>query len=109
MQESGEVIMKVIVKEVGKNPEVKDIEDKLEVYQEIVDGCSIEVVPLLPHVGLICCGEGKLKNKPANIVVDKDIIVGNIVIVGTSGEDFRSLTDSEIFLVQVFLLVCNLR
>lgn len=95
--------MKVIVKEVGKNPEVKEIEDKLEVYQKIVEG-YIEVVPLFNNIVIVCNEEGKLQNKEPNILLGNEIIAGNIVIVGTEGEEFRGLTDDEIFLTQIHLL-----
>lgn len=100
--------MKVIVKEVGKNPQVKEIEDDLKVYREIVEG-HIEVVPLFKDVVIICNEEGKLQGKAPNIKLNHDIVVGNIVVVGTYGEEFRGLTEGELFLAKIQLLCsCSL-
>lgn len=87
--------MKVIVKEVGKNPEVREIENKLSVLQGLVGG-HIEVVRIA-DVLLICNEEGKLDGLPANFSTGHDVIVGTAVFVShdNSGE-FIGLSDYQV-------------
>ena len=78
--------MKVIVKKVGREPEVVEIEDKLEVYQEIVGG-HIEVFHLWNDILCICNEEGKLNGMLPNIMYRGDIICGDIIFISARGED----------------------
>lgn len=91
--------MKVLVKKVGKKPEVREIEDKLEVYQKIVDG-YIEVIPFAENVLCICNAEGKLNNLPANFILFDDVIVGDVIFISASGEDFCGLDERQIKLIE---------
>lgn len=45
------------------------------------DGKEYEVV-------IVCDEEGKLKHKMPNIALGRDIICGDIIILGSDGEDF---------------------
>lgn len=87
--------IQILVKEVGKEPEVRTIPNTLEALQEIVGG-YIETVFTKSGLVLICDEDGKLKRKPRNFLWGDDIIVGTVFFVGNTGEDFRGLTDSEI-------------
>ena len=90
--------MKIIVKEVNKQPEVREIENELSVLQELVDG-YIEVVRI-DDILLICNEEGKLQGLPPNFSIGHDTIVGTAVFVGFDGsEDFTSLTDMQVLWV----------
>ncbi len=94
--------MKVIVKKVGGEPEVVEIEDKLEVYQRIVGG-HIEVFPLWDGILCICNEEGKLNGMLPNIMYGREIICGDIIFISARGEDFMGLSDVQIDMLNVIL------
>ena len=82
--------------------EIKEVEDKLHNYQEIVDGL-IDYVSVDNGVDMIIDDEGKLKNKPVNAIAtlllnwNEDFIVGDVFIVGVNKEgETISLTDKQI-------------
>lgn len=88
--------MRVIVKEVGKSPVVKDIENTLDALKSLVGG-YIEVVRLDDSVLLICNEEGKTQGLPPNFSTSYDVIVGTVVFVSFDGkEDFTDLNDWQI-------------
>ena len=91
--------MKVIIKEVKKQPKVADIENELTVFQKLVGG-YIEVVRLDDDILLICNEEGKIQGLQPNFSVGRDVIVGTAVFVAFDGEeDFTSLSDNQIMSV----------
>ena len=89
--------LKILYKEVGKTPEVIEIEDTLEAKQKLVNGL-IEVVPYIDDMLLICNEEGKILKMHPNLDFIYDYIAGNCFVVGDDFENagFRSLTDEEI-------------
>lgn len=87
--------MKVVVKEVGKKAEVREIANELEALQKIVGG-YIEVVQVDSDVLMVCDEEGKLKGKPYNFDLERDIIVGDVLFVQSYGEDFTDLNEANI-------------
>ena len=88
--------MKVIIKEVGKFPQVKEIENTLDVLKELVGG-YIETITLHDDIILICNEEGKLQGLPPNFAMGNDVIVGTVVFVSFDGkEDFTGLNDWQI-------------
>ena len=89
--------LRVIYKEVGKEPEVIEIEDTLEAKQKLVEGL-IEVVPYKDNLLLICNEEGKINNLAPNLQFDYDYIAGNCFIVGDDfeNEGFKSVEDKQI-------------
>lgn len=88
--------MKVIVKEVGKAPQVTEIENTLDTLKELVGG-YIETVTLHDDVILICNEEGKLQGLPPNFAIGNDVIVGTVIFVSFDGkEDFTGLNDWQI-------------
>ena len=88
--------MRVIVKEVGKTPVVKDIENTLDALKSLVGG-YIEVVTLDDNILLICNEEGKMQGLPPNFSMGYDVIVGTAVFVSFDGkEDFTALNDWQI-------------
>ena len=89
--------LKVIFKEVGKDPVVMEIEDTLEAKQKLVDGL-IEVVPYKDNLLLVCNEEGKITNLKPNLQFDYDYIAGNCFIVGDDYENagFKSIEDNQI-------------
>lgn len=101
-----EELIKVIIANADGTPSVSVIENKLEVFQEIVGGL-IEVVDLGGGVLAIINEEGKLINLPPNFGFAQhygdqfyfDIIMGNVIFVADirteEGLEFRSLTEEE--------------
>lgn len=89
--------LRILLKKVGKNPEVMNIENTLKAKQKLVNGL-IEVVPITDEILLICNEEGKLNNLPPNLLFDYDYIAGDCFFIGDDFEngDFKSLTDEQI-------------
>ena len=87
--------MKVVVKKVGQEPEVKEI-DGLHEMQEIVGGYIEAFLITNDPIVCVCNEEGKLMNLPANFICNGDVIVGDVFFCGTDEEDFISLTDEQI-------------
>lgn len=88
--------VKVLVKEIGKLPEVREIENTLEAQQGIVGG-YIEAVYIDENVFLVCNEEGKLKELEPNFECGSDVIVGNVFFVRIDDEgDNTDLTESDI-------------
>lgn len=89
--------LKVIFKEVGKDPVVMEIDDTLEAKQKLVGGL-IEIVPYKDDLLLVCNEEGKITNLKPNLQFDYDYIAGNCFIVGDDYENsgFKSIEDSRI-------------
>ena len=85
----------IIVKEPYKKAYSKEIEDELEEYQQILGG-YLETVSFGYRQVLVCDEEGKLKNKTPNVVIPGDTIVGTVIVVGTAGENLRSLNEFEV-------------
>lgn len=89
--------LKIIFKEVGKDPVVMEIDDTLEAKQKLVGGL-IEIVPYKDDLLLVCNEEGKITNLKPNLQFDYDYIAGNCFIVGDDYENsgFKSIEDSQI-------------
>ena len=84
--------------------EVREIEDKLEIYQELVDG-HIEVYQFTDDLIIICDEEAKLKEKQVLALVSNQYsqrlepIAGNFIVCRIDEEDFAGLnisTDLEV-------------
>lgn len=88
--------LKVLLKKIGRDSEIVEIDDTLEAKQKLVGGL-IEVVPYGKH-DLICNEEGKLIGLYPNCVFDYDMICGNFFLANSNYEtgEFESLTDKEI-------------
>lgn len=84
----------------GKMPERIEVENTLEELQDQVGGYIQVIYPVDNNVGIICNEEGKLMGLCPNraLVSDGhivDVLCGDILIVGLTEDDFRSLTDDE--------------
>lgn len=88
--------IRILYKEIGKEPQIMFIDNTLEAKQKLVGGL-IEVVPY-DDVLIICNEEGKILNMPPNLVFEYDYIAGNCFVIGDDykNADFKSLTDEEI-------------
>ena len=95
-------IIKSVIVAPSRVPEIKEIENKLEVLQGTVGGW-IEVLPLEEGICLICNEEGKLDQLPLNRGLHNEegelweIIAGTFIVVGEDIEkgEFISLTDEQ--------------
>jgi uncharacterized protein YozE (UPF0346 family) len=88
-------MLKVIIKEVGKAPYLKGIDEGLESMKSIVGGW-IEVVPVGGGMCLVCNEEGKLEGLHPNFATDSDIIVGNVFFARSGDDgDFIDVTQQD--------------
>lgn len=87
----------VVMVEPHKTPYVTEITDELSALQRCVGG-YIEVVGNGDGTLIICNEEGKLQGLEGNrrIRDGASIIAGTFFVVGDGGENFRSLTESEV-------------
>ena len=94
--------MRVIIKEVGKEPRVEQVENDLATFQNLVGG-YIEAVSTGQNICLVCNEEGKLNNLPDNFPIGNDVIAGTGVFVayGNDGE-FADLSDEQIEILTNF-------
>ena len=90
--------LRIVLKKVGKIPEIMNIENTLEAKQELVGGLIEVVSGLKDDILLVCNEEGKLTNLLPNLMFDFDYIAGDCFFVGDDYEngDFKSLTDIQI-------------
>ena len=97
MEEETEKKLKVIYKQVGKDPIVMEIDDTLEDKQKLV-GRLIEVVPYKEDLLLVCNEEGKILNQKPNLDFGYDYIAGNCFVVGDDFENagFKSVSEEQI-------------
>jgi hypothetical protein len=87
--------MRVVTVEKANGVNVKDI-DGLEAMQSIVGG-SIESVPFVHDVYIICNEEGKLLDLPPMLDMGHDVIHGDFFFMKVDGEgEHVDLTDKEI-------------
>lgn len=92
----------VVIKEPNKKPYVKEIEDELSVYQDIVGG-YIEVF-LFGDCLAICNEEGKLNDLAPNFPLYSartgemvDMVVGTVIFINEGEDgDFASLNDEQV-------------
>lgn len=89
--------LKILLKKVGYEPEIKFIDNTLKAKQKIVGGL-IEVLDFEDDTLIVCNEEGKILNLPPNTIFDMDYIAGDYFVVGNDFEnaDFKSLTDEQI-------------
>lgn len=87
-----EEMIKVIVKEPGKDPEYKVIKNELHALQEIVGGL-IEVVHVADSVLLIANEEGMIRDLPYNCEIAGHHIFGTFFLCGDGAPEFTSLPD----------------
>lgn len=87
----------VVMVEPHKAPYVTKIDDELSALQKAVGG-YIEVVGNGYGTLIICNEEGKLKGLEGNrrIRDGASVIADTFFVVGDNGENFRSLTESEV-------------
>lgn len=67
-----------------------NISTRLENLQKLVGG-YIEAVTLKPGLVILCNEEGKLRGLPFNMTIQGEPLVGDIVVIGTEGEEFGDI------------------
>ena len=88
--------MKAIIKEVGKEPKVIDIDNTLEALQKAVGG-YIEAVNVGGNVIMLCDEEGRLKGSKYNFDLGSEKIVGDVIFTKSDGkEDFTDLDENDV-------------
>lgn len=97
------MIQILFVKEDGEMM-IREIPNELHYMQQLVGG-HIECVHLFedidPSICLICDEEGVIKGKLRNNVIP--FIVGDFFLCSTDGEEFVSLSDEQIILLNNIL------
>lgn len=88
-------IFHVVMVEPHEAPYELNITDQLADLQETVGG-MIEVIGNSDGTLLVCNEESKLMGMDGNRRLNGDVIAGPFFVVGTDGENFRSLTDAEV-------------
>jgi hypothetical protein len=81
----------VVRANVGEQPEIVEMDNTLEAFQEAVGGW-IQTINLSDKVLAIMDEEGKIKGYEGNYYIPNDVVVGNCIFCSTDGEDFASLT-----------------
>jgi hypothetical protein len=99
--------IRVIVKEPGKDAEVKEILDEYKTYNNLVGG-FIETITIPGVKGAVAVlnDEGKLNNLASNIFLPEydDMLVGTIVVTGfRSDGEFCSLSDEQVEKVSQYI------
>jgi len=92
--------VKVLYKEVGKEPTILEIEDTYEIKKSLVGGyveyCYFDIIK--KNVGMIVNEEGKLENLPINFKSKtyNEIFVGNVVFIRENENGLTDITEEDI-------------
>ena len=84
-------LISVIIKEPGKKPKRRTVTNKLATFQKVVGG-HIETVTLAENIVLVVNEDGIPLGLPYNCNMFGHTIYGTLMLVGTEGEDFCSLS-----------------
>lgn len=88
--------------------EIKEVEDSLEDYKELIDG-HLETYPLTDKLIIVCDEEGKIKQKEPRAVVFSvitrcpEVIVGDFFVCRRQGENFASVQDKDMELIDLLV------
>ena len=91
--------LRVIKVEPSKPPRIVEVSPDLDSLQHEVGGYIQVIYPFSDSVGIICNEEAKINGLPLNRAlydesgVIYDIIAGDFLVVGLSGESFSGLND----------------
>ena len=92
--------LRVIKVEPSKPPRIVEVSPDLDSLQHEVGGYIQVIYPFSDQVGIICNEEAKINGLPLNrALFDEsggiyDIIAGDFLVVGLSGESFSGLNDN---------------
>ena len=93
--------MKVIIKKVGQQPEIVDIENTLESMQKIVGG-YVELVHVRTGCVMLCNEEGGMQGLPYNFTLGNAGIVGDVLFTKPDGETFTDLNEHDVEMILHF-------
>lgn len=99
--------MKIVYFEVGKEAKVMEVENTLESLQELVGG-YIETVTL-GEIIIVVNEEGRILELPLNRIFGRMYFYGNFFIVSSDGDEFSSLTDEHIEIIESLLNINVIR
>jgi Domain of unknown function (DUF3846) len=98
-----EKFVRVLICKAGETPKVKMIENTLANLQKFVGG-YIEVSYAVEGITMIINEEGKIQNLNPNFIIRSfDVIVGDVLFIGSADEEFASISDDEILTVIAYL------
>lgn len=88
--------IKGITMRVNEQPTVEEIENDYKAFQNIVGG-TISALKIAKDIVMVLNGDGKLLGLRPNFLCDTihDVIVGDVIFVGTDGESFTTLTQEQ--------------
>lgn len=88
--------IKGITLKINEQPRVEEIENDYKAFQNFVGG-HIQALTISNDVVMIVNEEGKLMGLAPNFLCDTihDVIVGDVIFVGTDGESFTTLTQEQ--------------
>lgn len=86
--------MKAIRKKPGCEPEIIEVDNTLAALQAEVGG-YIETVTIASDAVIICNEEGRILGLPDNCRVCGVDFVGTVLIVGTKGDEFCDVPESD--------------
>ena len=86
--------MTAIIKCPGQPAFIRQIENTLTAFQQLVGG-YIEIVYLPGKIIMVINEEGKLMNMKPNFRLGNDLIVGTAVFVSADGEEFAGLSERQ--------------
>lgn len=92
------MIMRIVVKQPDRMPEVREVENELHVFQDIVGG-YIQCVNVVDNIICVCNEEGKLIGLNPNFIFNNDMIVGSVFFCAVKDDDFDSLTDEQVKII----------
>ena len=91
--------MKVIVLRPHQKACIEEIDNDLASYQKLVGGYIEIIAPFSDGVVLVCNEEGMIIPLPYNMMK----LYGTFFVVGTEGDEFRSLTDEEVMACELLI------
>lgn len=86
--------MRIVLKEPSMPARVMVVPNELKLFQTLVGG-HIEVVQVTEHIAILCNEEGKLFRLDPNLEYNGDQLVGTVLFVGTKGDEFVSLSETD--------------
>lgn len=86
--------MRIVLKEPSMPARVMVVPNELRMLQQLVGG-YIEVVQVTEHIAILCNEEGKLFRLDPNLEYNGDQLVGTVLFVGTKGDEFVSLSETD--------------
>lgn len=98
-----EKFVRVLTCKVAETPKVEIIENTLANLQKFVGG-YIEISYAVEGITMIVNEEGRLQKLNPNFIIRSfDVVVGDVLFIGSTGEEFSSISDDEILTAIAYL------